>query len=65
MNLNEINNVLPGSTEILRDFENLKVVRQEIDSSKHPQETTISLTEKGMEIGEKIEELEKLMEERN
>lgn len=65
MNLNEINNVLPGSTEILRDFENLKVVSQEIDSSKHPQETTISLTEKGMEIGKKIEELEKMIEERN
>ena len=65
MNLSEINNVLPGSTEILRDFENLKVVSQEIDSSKHPQETTISLTEKGIEIGEKIEELEKMMEERN
>lgn len=30
--------------------------------SKHQQTSTISLTEKGMEIGEKIEELEKLME---
>ena len=63
MNLKEINDELPGSTEILRDLERLKVVRQEIDSSRYPQETRLELTEKGREIGAKIEELEKMMEE--
>ena len=62
-NLKEINEDLPGSTEILRELEKLNVVKQEIKSSKYPQETTLSLTEKGMEIGAKIEELEKVMEE--
>ena len=63
MNMKEINNELPRSTEILRDLERLKVVRQEIDSSKYPQETGLELTEKGKVIGAKIEELEKMMEE--
>ncbi len=63
MNMKEINDELPGSTEILRDLERLKVVRQEIDSSRYPQETRLELTEKGKEIGAKIEELEKMMEE--
>lgn len=63
MNMKEINDELPGSTEILRDLERLKVVRQVIDSSKYPQESRIELTEKGEEIGAKIEELEKMMEE--
>ena len=36
MNMKEINDELPGSTEILRDLERLKVVRQEIDSTKYP-----------------------------
>ena len=63
MNLKEINDELPGSTEILRDLERLKVVRQEIDSSRYPQETRLELTEKGKEIGAKIEELEKMIDE--
>ena len=62
-NLKEINEDLPGSTEILRELEKLNVVKEEIDKSKYPQETMLSLTEKGMEIGAKIEELEKVMEE--
>ena len=62
-NMKEINEDLPGSTEILRELEKLNVVKQEIDKSKYPQETMLSLTEKGMEIGAKIEELEKVMEE--
>lgn len=63
MNMKDINDELPGSTEILRDLERLKVVRQEIDSSRYPQETRLELTVKGKEIGAKIEELEKMMEE--
>ena len=62
-NLKEINEDLPGSTEILRELEKLNVVKQEIDKSKYPQETMLSLTEKGEKIGAKIEELEKVMEE--
>jgi DNA-binding MarR family transcriptional regulator len=62
-NLKEINEDLPGSTEILRELEKLNVVKQEIKSSKYPQETTLSLTEKGMEIGLRFEELERMMEE--
>jgi DNA-binding HxlR family transcriptional regulator len=63
MNMKDINDELPGSTEILRDLERLKVVRQEIDSSRYPQETRLELTEKGKEIGDKLEEVEKMMEE--
>ena len=61
-NMKEINEDLPGSTEILRELEKLNVVKQEIDKSKYPQETMLSLTEKGMEIGEQIEKLEELIE---
>ena len=61
--MKEINEDLPGSTEILRELEKLNVVKQEIDKSKYPQETMLSLTEKGEKIGAKIEELEKVMEE--
>ncbi len=61
MNLKEINDKLPGSTEILRRLERMKVVRQEIDCSKYPQESRIELTEKGKEIGAKIEELKKMI----
>ena len=60
--MKEINEDLPGSTEILRELEKLNVVKQEIDKSKYPQETMLSLTEKGMEIGEQIEKLEELIE---
>ena len=49
-NMKEINEDLPGSTEILRELEKLNVVKQEIDKSKYPQETMLSLTEKGMEL---------------
>ena len=62
-NMKEINEDLPGSTEILRELEKLNVVKQEIDKTKYPQETMLSLTEKGEKIGAKIEELEKVMEE--
>ena len=61
-NLKEINEDLPGSTEILRELEKLNVVKQEIDKSKYPQETMLSLTQKGMEIGAQIEKLEELIE---
>ncbi len=63
MNMKEINDELPGSTKILCDLERLKVVRQEIDSFRYPLETRLELTEKRKEIGAKIEELEKMMEE--
>ena len=62
-NLKEINEDIPGSTEILRELEKLNVVKQEIDKSKYPQETTLSLTEKGMEIGEMLNKVEGMMEE--
>ena len=61
--MKEINDDLPGSTEILRELEKLNVVKEEIDKSKYPQETMLSLTEKGMEIGLRFEELERMMEE--
>ncbi len=62
-NMKEINEDLPGSTEILRELEKLNVVKQEIDKSKYPQETTLSLTEKGMEIGEMLNKVEGKIEE--
>ena len=62
-NMKEINEDLPGSTEILRELEKLNVVKQEIDKSKYPQETMLSLTEKGMEIGAQIEKLERMIGE--
>ena len=63
LNMKEIHDELFGSTEILCDLERLNVVKQEIDSSKYPQENRLELTEKGKEIGAKIEELEKMMED--
>ena len=62
-NMKEINEDLPGSTEILRDLEKLKIIRQEINKSNYPQETTLMLTEKGREIGEMLEKVEGKMEE--
>ena len=62
-NMKEINEDLPGSTEILRDLEKLKIIRQEINKSNYPQETTLTLTEKGREIGEMLEKVEGKMEE--
>ena len=62
-NMKEINEDLPGSTEILRDLEKLKIIRQEINKSNYPQETTLTLTEKGREIGEMLEKVEEKMEE--
>ena len=62
-NMKEINEDLPGSTEILRDLEKLKIIRQEINKSNYPQETTLTLTEKGREIGLKLDEVERMMEE--
>ena len=62
-NLKEINEDIPGSTEILRELEKLKAIKQEIDKLKYPQEATLSLTEKGMEIGLKLEEVDKMMED--
>ena len=63
LNMKEIHDELSGSIEILCDLERLKVVKQEIDSSKYPQENRLELTEKGKEIGAKLEEVEKMMEE--
>ena len=62
-NLKEINDDLPESTEILRELEKLNVVKQEIDKAKYPQETMLSLTEKGMEIGEMLNKVEGMMDE--
>ncbi len=62
-NLKEINEDIPGSTEILRELEKLKAIKKEIDKSKYSQEATLSLTEKGMEIGLKLEEVDKMMED--
>ena len=41
----------------------ISFVKQEIDKSKYPQETMLSLTEKGREIGEMLEKVEGKMEE--
>ncbi len=57
-NLKEINNELPGSTEILRVLEGLKVIKQEINTSKYSQDTIISLTEKGERIGSTLNKVE-------
>ena len=61
MNMKEINDELPGSTEILHDLERQRVVRQEIESSKYPQESRLELTEKGERIGSMLEQVEKEM----
>jgi hypothetical protein len=52
MNMKEINDELPGSTEILRDLD-----------SKCLQESRLELTEKGERIGSMLEKVEKEMEE--
>jgi len=62
-NMKEIKDDLPGSADIIRDLMNLKVVKQEIDSSSYPQKTKLELTEKGERIGSLIEKAEKEMEE--
>ena len=60
--IKEISSEFPGSNEILKELEKLKLIKQEIYSSSHQSERIIVLTEKGREIGELIEKLERLME---
>ena len=63
LDMKEVKHQFPVSNEILKELEELKVVRKELDNSSSPLETSIVLTEKGKEMGELIEKLEKLMYE--
>ncbi len=50
------------NSEILRGLEDLKIIKQEIDSSKHPPVNLISLTKKGKEIAELLTKIESILE---
>ncbi len=63
INIKKLQDELPESSVIFRELEKLKVIRQETDSSKQPQETTIRLTDKGVNIGEMLNKVDELMRE--
>ncbi|MHB1440016.1 MAG: hypothetical protein ACYCSO_09855 [Cuniculiplasma sp.] len=56
---NEFRNV----SELLKELEDLKVIKQEINSSGYPPTNSISLTEKGKRIADKLNEIEELFKE--
>ena len=59
--LNELKEEFHEAAEIVRELESLKVIRQEIDSSKHPPVNRIVLTEKGEMAARKLRELEEIL----
>ena len=61
--IKEINEGFPGSTGILMELVKLKEIKEEINSSKYPLETALTSTEKRREIGLKLDEVERMMEE--
>jgi DNA-binding MarR family transcriptional regulator len=59
--LSQLRERYPDAADIIREFESLKVVRQEIDKSKFPQVNYIVLTEKGEEIAKKLQEIDEIL----
>jgi hypothetical protein len=51
----------PDALDIIREFESLKVIRQEIDNSKHPPINRIALTENGEKIAEYLPKIEEIL----
>jgi len=59
--LSQLKERYPDALDIIREFESMKVIRQEIDNSKHPPINRIALTEKGEKIAEKLKEIEEIL----
>lgn len=59
--LGELKEEFHEAAEIVRELESLKVIRQEIDNSKHPPVNLIMLTEKGEMAARKLRELEEIL----
>ena len=59
--LGELKEEFHEAAEIVRELESLKVVKQEIDNSKHPPVNRIVLTEKGEMAARKLRELEEIL----
>ena len=59
--LGELKEEFHEAAEIVRELESLKVIRQEIDHSKHPPVNRIVLTEKGETAAKKLKELEEIL----
>ena len=59
--LSQLKERYPDALDIIREFESMKVIRQEIDNSKHPPVNRIALTEKGENASKKLRELEEIL----
>ena len=59
--LGELKEEFHEAAEIVRELESLKVIRQEIDNSKHPPVNRILLTEKGEKVGEYLGKIEEVL----
>ena len=59
--LNEIEVEFSDAAAIIRELEGLKVVQQEIDSTKHPHVNLIGLTEKGKKVVKHLKEIEEIL----
>lgn len=59
--LSQLNERYPDTLNIMREFESMKVIRQEIDNSKHPPVNRIALTEKGEKIAEYLQKIEEIL----
>ncbi|MHB8360182.1 MAG: hypothetical protein ACYDDC_00035 [Thermoplasmataceae archaeon] len=59
--LSQLKERYPDALDIIKEFESMKVIRQEIDNSKHPPINRIALTEKGEKIAEKLKEIEEIL----
>ena len=61
LTLGELKEEFHEATEIVRELESLKVIRQEIDNSTYPPVNRIVLTEKGEMAARKLKELEEIL----
>jgi len=59
--LSQLKERYPDALDIIREFESMKVIRQEIDNSKHPPINRIALTEKGMKIADYLRKIEEIL----
>ena len=59
--LSQLKERYPDALDIIREFESMKVIRQEIDNSKHPLVNRIALTEKGEKIAEHLQKIDEIL----
>ncbi len=59
--LHDLKDEFQDATELVRDLERLKIIKQEIDHSSHPPVNFIVLTEKGKEIALLLRKIEEIL----